>query len=146
MDLPSLTSELRSLVEKVEGSYLAVVLDRRSRQKLLDWWEDETRKPLLAKTHAHHVTLKYEPSDDELKKVALGKHVTFAVTGWAADAKAQAVRVELNLPTAAPIPHVTLSVASGVLPAYSNTLLAGGVTPAARVLLHGTIEHVTPDD
>jgi hypothetical protein len=148
VSLQSLVVETRELLiakGKGDGSFLAIVLDGPSRTKLIDWWEDATRIPLLQKTLAHHVTLVFQPSPEQVAATPLGQRVSFTANGWAADSKAQVARVDIPLQSVNTIPHVTLSVAAGVLPAYSKDLLAREVTSAPRLRLTGTIEYILPE-
>lgn len=125
------------------GGYAAVVLDQESRSRLLTWWEAEVGLPLLAVTHAHHVTLKFNPSAEELGEIPIGEEARLRVTGWAADDKGQAVAVKPSVPTLKSMPHVTVSVARGVRPVYSNELLSGLVNADGPVLT-GTVQYVLP--
>lgn len=83
---------------------------------------------------ADHVTLVFKPTAEQLEvikeKFPPGTAVPIKVTGVAQDEKAQALEVELP-PDVAELgtnqrPHVTVSVAEGVSPVYSNELLSGG--------------------
>lgn len=140
----SLIAELRALVEG-DKSFLAIKLDKPSRKALMKWWVEETKLPLLPNVNVNHVTLKFEPSADDLEGVALGATVTVEVTGWVADEKAQAVRVDIPLRSASPVPHVTVATAKGTPPAYSKELLARGVTAVRGPTLRGTVEHMKRD-
>lgn len=153
MSLSTLTEQLRGLVETGDRSYLAIVLDTSSRTRLLKWWRDETGLPLLTVTHAHHLTLKFEPSDDEISAAPMGKSIKFSVTGWAADEKAQAVKADYPVAPGvtrdssfAPVAHVTVSVAAGVMPSYSKELLSKKPHMARRVVLSGVVTHVKRDE
>ena len=78
--------------------------------------------------HAHHMTVWHfsegtEPPD--YSKLPWGRDVALKVTGYAEDAKAQAVVVQPPsfLRPAGRTPHLTLSTQPGVAPAYSNDLI-----------------------
>lgn len=138
----ALIAELRALVEG-DGSFLAVKLDKPSRKALMKWWVGGWQRPaLLPNVHANHVTLKFEPSASDLEGVELGAEVEVKVVGWTADEFAQAVRVELPLKSANPIPHVTVATAKGTPPVYSNKLLTRGVKTVRGPTLRGTVEHL----
>lgn len=144
MSLEILTAELRSLIEG-DRSILAIKLDKPSRKLLMKWWVEETKLDLLPNVNVNHVTLKFEPSADDLAKVELGAKVVVRVTGWAADEKAQAVKVAIPVSSSNPIPHVTVATAKGIPPSYSKELLAHGVTAVHGPTLHGAIEHMKRD-
>lgn len=78
----------------------------------------------------HHVTLAYVAGGDptalavaEQVKSLAGQRVSVRVCSVAWDARAAALVVEHTLPTAARISHVTLALAHGERPAYSNEML-----------------------
>lgn len=131
-------------IEPKKGGYAAVVLDDSSRQQLLSWWEKHVGTPLHSKVLAHHMTLKFNPSADDLSILPLGEQVVLHVTGWAADDKSQVVRVKAAAKSANAVPHVTVAVAPGTKPVYSNELLQKQVTSVHGPDLTGTIAYVTP--
>lgn len=108
---------------------LIVKLDGASHQELAQKAEHPT-------VHAHHHTIRFGCKEEDAKPL-LGRRVTIKVTGIASDHAGQAVRVEEipGLPYNRQ-PHVTISCAEGVAPAYSNILLAtaGAVTPFSMEL------------
>lgn len=128
-----------------DRSVLAIKLDRPSRKLLMKWWVEETKLELLPNVNVNHVTLKFEPSADDLEAVELGSKVVVRVTGWAADERAQAVRVSIPVPSANAVPHVTVATAKGTPPSYSKELLARDTTPVHGPTLHGIIEHMKRD-
>lgn len=71
--------------------------------------------------------------DPEILALDFGEQVTMQVTGYAENAKGQAVTIkpmpELRYQNRTP--HITLSVASGVSPVYSNALIKKGTEPAS---------------
>lgn len=71
-------------------------------------------------------------------KGALGKDMQLRVIGEAHDDKAQAVVVDGQSEN--PIPHITISCASGVNARYSNDLLSKGWTPVEPFVLESAIE------
>jgi len=127
-----------------KGGYAAVVLDDSSRRQLLSWWEKHVGTPLHSNVLAHHMTLKFNPSADDLSVLPLGDKVVLRVTGWAADDKSQVVRVKAAAKSANAVPHVTVAIAPGVKPVYSNELLQKQVTSVHGPDLTGTITYVTP--
>jgi hypothetical protein len=127
-----------------KGGYAAVVLDDGSRRQLLYWWENHIGTPLHSNVLAHHMTLKFNPSADDLSILPLGEQVVLRVTGWAADDKSQVVRVKAAAKSANAVPHVTVAIAPGVKPVYSNELLQKQVTSVHGPDLTGTIAYVTP--
>ena len=99
---------------------LQVELDGASRASLL------SRFP---KAHpgvkADHMTVAFRPSESMLSSFEVGKKVTLHVVGYAEDSRGQAV-VVAGFPSSNEIPHITISVADGTKPVYSNKLLADG--------------------
>lgn len=82
---------------------------------------------------ADHVTLLFKPTEEQMEdlrsRFKMGQSVPLKVTGVAQDDKAQALSVELPAAlegTSKGRPHVTVSVADGVSPMYSNELLEAG--------------------
>ena len=123
--------------------YSGIFLDDASHRELLAWFSKETGLDLLDKTFAHHTTLKFKPSAEEVSALPLGKKVQLRVVGWGADAKGQAVVVDLQdaeVQSANAHPHITVAVGPGGSPAYSNELLASGVTRVAGPTLEGVVD------
>ena len=107
-----------------EALYTAVILDDPT--ELLRLWEQETGIPLHPKKIAHHMTIKFKPSPEEVARLPIGKRVNLRVIGYAADDKGQAVAVvPQGVSSANEIPHVTVAV-NGTSPVYSNELLKRG--------------------
>jgi hypothetical protein len=75
-------------------TYTGVFLDEASHHALLDWWKNHTDAPVLPKIWAHHMTMKFKPTAEELEATPFGEKVKLRVIGWAADEKGQAVLVE----------------------------------------------------
>jgi hypothetical protein len=75
--------------------YIAVVLDEKSHDELLNWWNMNVSIPLLPDKIAHHMTIKYNPTQEELDKFLslVGNDITLCITGYGSDDKCQAVRV-----------------------------------------------------
>lgn len=100
--------------------YVAVFLDRESREKLLKLVD-----PRHPNVFAHHVTVCFKPSQEQLKSFKLPERVEFEAISIVHDEKGQAVRVR-GVPSQNEHPHITISCADGVKPVYSNELLKGG--------------------
>jgi len=120
--------------------YSAIFLDDASHRELLAWWVKATGTPLLPTHFGHHMTIKFKPSSEEVAKLDLGKKVRVRVVGWAGDEKGQAVLVDPEVESTNPKPHITVAVAPGVSPAYSNELLASGVTRISGPTLEGVVD------
>lgn len=126
------------------GGYIAIILDGISRRRLLAWWEEETGLPMLDREFCHHVTLKYQPSQNDLEKYRLDTRASLRVVGWAASEGIQAVSVETDVPSANAVPHVTMSCAGSCKPSMSNDLMKHGVHSVAGPVVYGTVEYVVP--
>jgi len=120
--------------------YTGIFLDDASHQELLEWWEKETGTTLLGKQFGHHMTIKFKPSPEDIEKLPLGQKVSIQVIGWAADEKGQAVLVDPEVASTNPKPHITVAVAPGGSPVYSNELLASGVTNVNGPTLKGIVD------
>lgn len=117
--------------EDEEPPYVGVFLTPEARRKLL-----RDFPPRHPEVRADHVTLLFKPTTEQLedmrRELGMGRRVPLRVTGVAEDDKAQALEVELPEEIARRgqrRPHVTISVAEGVQPVYSNELLEKGVRP-----------------
>ena len=105
--------------------YVGVFLSWKSRRKLL-----QQIPPGHARVVAHHITLGFKPKPEEIAVFPIGKKVRFEVLGFVADENAKAVVVRPKdtddwkvLYSKNRIPHITLSLADGISPVYSNNLL-----------------------
>ena len=114
--------------KSVDIMYIAAILTRKSQKKLWDYVRDKVEIPADWKKYCHHMTIRFMPKDDKVLPI-LGLEVTLVVTDIYADDKGVAVRVEpntnsqeLHMPPEQ-LPHVTIAVAPGVQPVYSNELL-----------------------
>jgi hypothetical protein len=85
------------------------------------------------------MTVQFGPSEEDVAATPIGEPGTLRVVGIAADEKGQAVLVEPSYPSTNPMPHVTVAVAEGVKPVYSNELLKRGYEEVDGPLLTGTI-------
>lgn len=127
-------------VEAKPKPYAAIFLDAGSQKRLILWWNSAVGIPLLRDLKAHHMTLKFNPSHEDIDSFPLGEPGVMKVIGYAADEKGQAVLVRSSVQSHNQHPHVTLAVASGVSAAYSNDLLAQGYNPVNGPRLSGIVE------
>jgi len=117
--------------------WAGVILDNP--EFLLTWFKRHV-EPLHAKHSAHHMTVIFKPTPAQMVKLDLGSKVTLHVVAYAADDKGQAVVLSgYRNADANREPHITVSTAPGVSPAYSNDLIAGGVTPVDGPTLTGRV-------
>jgi hypothetical protein len=123
-------------------TYTGVFLDESSHKALLDWWGEHTDTPTLhGKVWAHHMTIKFKPTAEELEATPIGQKVKLRVIGWAADEKGQAVLVAPEgISSSNEHPHITISTAPGTSPVYSNSLLGKGSNRVSGPTLTGTVD------
>eukprot|EP00051_Salpingoeca_urceolata_P020519 m.308832 g.308832 ORF g.308832 m.308832 type:complete len:1714 (-) comp19634_c2_seq15:115-5256(-) len=100
--------------------YSAVFLDESSRQRLLARFP-----PVHPEVFADHMTICFEPSRELLATLPIGQPVELTVKAHVHDSKGQALLVapSTSLSSTNNCLHVTVSCATGVSAAYSNTLL-----------------------
>lgn len=111
------------MAKKKKAVWLGVILD--DPQKLLGWWESKV-SPLLGKAYAHHSTVIYKPSPQDVLSARVGSPVRLKVVGVARDDKAQAVVVDgFDLMGRNRSSHITVAT-DGTSPAYSNELVEAG--------------------
>lgn len=104
--------------------YVGVMLD--DPEALQRWWASEVGE-LLPKRIAHHMTIKFGPSVDEVAALPIGEPVTLEVVGYANSGEIQAVVVRPHgVESANRIPHVTVATDGVTSPVKSNDLLAEG--------------------
>lgn len=116
-------------------SYVGVFLDAKSKAKLVHEFP-----PIHPSEKAEHMTIAFrpKPGDDILDMV--DTKVRLKVVGYAEDEKGQAVVVQPSPSVGRDrTPHITISVASGVPPKYSNELISG---PSLRRVSGPTLEGV----
>jgi hypothetical protein len=122
--------------------YVGVMLTRESQKNLFTSISKLVAIPADWKKFCHHMTIRFKPKDDTQLPI-FGEDVTLVVTEYAADEKGVAVKVEPNINPQtlkmAPdqLPHVTVAVAPGISPVYSNELLrksANTKMPEALIL------------
>jgi hypothetical protein len=110
---------VQHLLEDRTNMFVSAVLTPQSQRRLL-----EMVPPVHPIVYAHHVTLAFNPEPDVLERYRSleGTRIRVPVTAVCVDEKAQAVLVGVDSENE--YPHITISVAEGVPPAYSNELLA----------------------
>lgn len=119
---------------------LQVVLDKESRSKLLSRFG----RKHTGRVTAHHVTVAFKPTEGEMRAFPVGKEVDVKVIGHGFDNRGQAVVVEVDgVSVKNAVPHVTVSVAEGTKPVYSNTLLSEGYDRVEPFVLKGVCTAVT---
>ena len=105
-----------------EVLYVGAFLTPMSRQRLL-----RDFPPTHDQVHADHMTIWFEPSDDLVEQLALGRQVRLKVIGIADDGKGQAVVVRPEgVKPGNRSPHITVSTVTGVSASYSNQLIERG--------------------
>jgi hypothetical protein len=89
----------------------------------------------------------FKPTPDQMEKLRdrfrMGQTVPVKITGHAEDDKSQALTVELPgdiQERSKEQPHITVSVAEGVSPIYSNELLRGGSEPIEPKVYSGYLD------
>lgn len=124
--------------------YWSIALGRESRAKLLEVVPHEA---LVGKTPLGevHSTLQFigawtDPETNVRLGQLRGKTVPLRITGIAWDDKGVAARVESEVPSTNKHPHITLALAHGVKPVYSNELLDGDCSfVPVDLALYGTV-------
>ena len=117
--------------------YSAVFLTSESRADLM-----AKIRPALANIIAHHVTLKFKPTQTDIDMLEIGRVVEMTVIGVAASEDVQAVVVALpaDLICSNAYPHVTVSTAPYIASKYANSLLISrGYTLIDPFVIHGTV-------
>lgn len=117
--------------------YKAVLLNPESKAKLMGLFPASFDKKFY-----HHTTIQFGKG---ATVEDVGTEVELKVVGYKRDDKAEAVVVEGVRRADGKTPHITLSVAPGVKPVYSNDLIKDGVTPVDGPVLHGVIALFTED-
>jgi len=110
---------VQRLLEDRTNMFVSAVLTPQSQRRLLEMVPSV--HPIV---YAHHVTLAFNPEPDVLERYRSleGTRIRVPVTAVCVDEKAQAVLVGVDSENE--YPHITISVAEGVPPSYSNELLA----------------------
>ena len=124
--------------------YLAIILDESSRKDLIEWWLTNVGE-ILPHEVAHHSTLKFQPSIEEIEawEEHLGKEVAMQVVGYGNRDNVQAVAVKYrNSPIKSnnTIEHVTVALRPPAKAHESNEILKKGIQDAPnRLTLTGRI-------
>lgn len=143
------------MAEKV--LYVAVVLTAESQRKLFNLISTVTKIPDNWRKIGHHMTVAFSNVKQAIesgyfdKDIDYGMKCTVVPTGWKMDDKGIAVSVvsspqENRLRVESLNPHVTVAVAPGISPSYSNQLLEMGDvnTISDKVFLNGYLLKVLP--
>lgn len=116
--------------------YLGVFLTDEASKGLVDWWRQEIGEP-LGKIYAHHMTVVFKPTEEQIRDFALKQECTLRVIGYAHDAQCQAVVVRpscaYGIACQNAYPHITIAT-EFTPPGYSNELLQKGPITS---ILHG---------
>lgn len=120
--------------------YSAAFLDDREAGLLLAWWEQNV-SPLLEDTFAHHMTIKFKPSNDEVGVLPIGATVDLKVAGYVDTPEVQAVVVR-GLNSTNDVPHITVATDGGK-PFRSNKALAEGYTRTHGPVLRARVGYWT---
>ena len=92
--------------------------------------------PSFNDTFYHHMTIQF---GGNISVEGVGTEVELKVIGYKGDDKAEAVVVS-GVPRAdGKVPHITLSVAPGVKPVYSNELVKSGLTAVDGPVIKGVV-------
>lgn len=111
--------------KKKKAIYSAIFLPKDQEEGLLDWWKKETGLKVLPKIFAHHMTIKFKPSPEEVMALPIGQDAGLKIIGWVADEKGQTILVEPEVPSTNSNPHITIAT-DGTSPVYSNELIQNG--------------------
>lgn len=109
---------IHGLLEDATNAFISAVLTPESQSRLL-----QAVPPVHPRVYAHHVTMAFKPEADVFERYRQmeGQRIRVPVTAVAVDDKAQAVLVGVESENE--YPHITISVAEGVKPVYSNELM-----------------------
>lgn len=101
--------------------YLALILNA---EDVEEQWEAVTGVPLLPFVHAHHLTLKFRPSDEEVAMFRCGVPKMLQVVGWGANERNQGFLVKPvpGFPCQNAFPHITVAVNDGCQAKDTNDL------------------------
>tara|TARA_Y100000034_G_C6868511_1_gene396109 strand:+ start:437 stop:961 length:525 start_codon:yes stop_codon:yes gene_type:complete len=125
--LESVKDIIKYAKKKKKALYIGAFLTPAGAEMLDMWWGTTVQKEFLAKHFAHHMTIKFKPSVEEVVSLPIGEGVTLKIIGYGEDERGQAVMVS-GVRSSNEIPHITVSTAEGISPVYSNELLGLGIT------------------
>ena len=115
--------------------YVAVVLTKESQNELFNL----VSVPLNWRKIGHHMTITLDTN----RELDYGKKTELIPVGIGMDNKGLAIKVKTDLVVDNSIPHITVAVAPGIKPVYSNELLKGNVAPLdVKVILSGFVVKV----
>jgi len=112
---------------------VSIKLDKQSKQLLLQWVPASH-----AQVFADHVTVLFEPRDEQISELAEGEPAFVKLIAHVEDDRGQAVAViipDFLAELANRMPHITISTAKGTPPAYSNELLEAQTWSRAPALI-----------
>ena len=124
---------IKKFAKKRKAIYTAAFLTDAAKIELKNWWKLGTKTELLENEFAHHMTIKFRPTPEEVLALPVGEKVSLRVMGYAQDEKGQAVVVSpVGVVSSNDIPHITISTSNTeddkkVSPVYSNELLSEGI-------------------
>jgi hypothetical protein len=105
--------------------YAGLFIDETTKANLIRWWnQQEGTNPLHEKQLAHHLTIAFKPSQEDVENMPLGKPVKMTIIGYGQDEKAQAifVKIEGGVRSQNAKPHVTMAISSSGAAKDSNDL------------------------
>lgn len=124
--------------KRKKAVYVGIFLTEGS-QSGLKTWAGSTLGPALFKMHAHHATLAFRPSKEEMAKFIplMGKTISMHISSSAADQKCQCVGItgvnqedrDIISLAGKKNPHVTISCGEGISPVVSNEMLETQAIP-----------------
>lgn len=111
-------------MNKQKVIYTGIFLDEESKVSAIKLVSSQ--RDLLDRIIAHHLTLQFKPPIEEVLDLPIGQNCSFEAIGTVYDNKAQAILCSIPdyIKCNNKHPHVTVSVANGVSPVYSNALLS----------------------
>ena len=122
-------------MKKTKAVFTELVLTEDSSKEMVERMQEYAGK-LLPNIKAHHITLKFRPSPEEVKSLRMGRTISCVVTGFVSSHRVQAftcyIGPELKCDNS--WPHVTVATGmdgdKAVSPRVSNdVLLNEGITP-----------------
>ena len=124
----------------MKPAYIGIILD--DPEVLLRWWASHVGE-LLPKRIAHHMTIQFRPSADDMAALPIGEPVTLDVVGYAGDAEVQAVVVRPHgVRSTNRVPHVTVATdgyGSGLIPPSFPTARGTAIVTGSGVVARPTL-------
>ena len=114
--------------------YVACVLTKKAQQELFAFMRHFVTIPANWKRIGHHMTVEFHNAEEAAQdgyfgeSIKLGQPFTLIATHYKMDTKGLALVIQRNseLKISNECPHITVAVAPGVAPVYSNEMLAMG--------------------